>query len=103
MKFVKPPLKKNIFFLFLVIVLTGTAQVVAQQNPPTIDIAKILLSDTIDYRSVCFRDSLHKVTLTQLPALTFTRPPKMFSGTSMLHKQKKTGGFVSGCTTRPIP
>ena len=76
MKFAKPPLGKKDFFLLLFIAMLGTLQAKAQQRPPAVDVAKILLSDTIDYRSVCFQDSLHKVTLSQLPSLTFTQAPK---------------------------
>ena len=76
MKFVKPPLKKIIFFLLLFTALCSTLQLAAQQKPPVIDIARILLSDTIDYRSVCFQDSLHTVRLNQLPSLNFTKAPK---------------------------
>ncbi len=75
MKFVKPPLKKCIFFLFLFIAPFAVLQVAAQQPPP-IDVATILMSDTIDFRSVCFRDSLHKVTVSQLPELNFSQAPK---------------------------
>jgi len=76
MMFVKPPLKKIIFFLLTLIALTGRLQVLAQQKTPVIDVAKILLTDTIDYRSVCFQDSLHKVRLGDLTSLKFTAPPK---------------------------
>jgi signal transduction histidine kinase len=76
MKFVEPPLKKNIFFLLSLIALCGTLPLAAQQKPQVVDIARILLSDTIDYRTVYFQDSLHKERLTQLPALNFTKAPK---------------------------
>ena len=97
MKFVTPPLKKFIFFLLSLIALCGTLQLAAQQKPPVIDIAKILLSDTIDYRSVCFQDSLHTVKLSQLPALNFTKAPKNVFRHLNAKQMNKTGGFVSGC------
>ncbi|MEO6314335.1 MAG: 7TM diverse intracellular signaling domain-containing protein [Chitinophagaceae bacterium] len=76
MKFFSSPSRKNIFFLLLLLSLCGTRQMLAQQKPPLIDIAKILLADTIDYRSVCLQDSFSKVNLQQLPTLNFTRAPK---------------------------
>ncbi|HTE13420.1 MAG TPA: 7TM diverse intracellular signaling domain-containing protein [Chitinophagaceae bacterium] len=76
MKFVTPPLKKYIFFLLSLIALCGTQQLAAQQKPPVIDIAKILLHDTIYYRSACFQDSLHTITADQLAQLSFTNIPK---------------------------
>lgn len=75
MNFGKPSLKKWIFFLLPFIASSGIAQLAAQQPPP-IDVAKILMADTIDHRVVCFQDSLHKVTIGQLPGLTFQPVPK---------------------------
>ena len=76
MKFPISPLKKNTFFLFLLSVFLGSGQLVAQQKTPVIDVAKILLTDTIDYRSICYQDSLHTVNFSQLPGVTFKAPPK---------------------------
>lgn len=76
MKFVKPSLKKFYFFLLFLFAVCGTLQLSAQQKTPLIDVAKIILTDTIDFRSVCFQDSLHKVRLADLPTLNFTQAPK---------------------------
>ena len=76
MKFVRPPLRKIAFFLLFFIAICGSGQLAAQQNAQAVDVAKILLADTIDYRSVCFHDSLHKVTPGQLPGLNFSSAPK---------------------------
>ncbi len=76
MKFFPPPLKKKNFFLFMLIAMGGAGHIAAQQNTPVVDVAKIILSDTIDYRSVCIEDSLHKIKPADLPSLQFGHAPK---------------------------
>lgn len=76
MKFVSPLFTRKIFLLVWLIACRGILPSAAQQNLPVIDVAGILLHDSIDYRSVCFQDSLHRVTKDQLTQLQFSRPPK---------------------------
>jgi len=76
MKFVQPIQKKNIFFLLLFIAACSPLLTTAQQQTPVIDVAKIILSDTINFRSICFQDSLHKVKPADLQGLKFTTAPK---------------------------
>ncbi|MFT3936089.1 MAG: 7TM diverse intracellular signaling domain-containing protein [Chitinophagaceae bacterium] len=76
MKFRRLLLSKSLRFLFYLFALCSNPALHAQNAPQTIDVAHMLLTDTIDYRSVCFQDSLHKVLPASLPSLTFTTPPK---------------------------
>ena len=76
MKFAQLRQKKNIFFLLLFIAASSPLLLAAQQQVPVIDVAKIILSDTINFRSICFQDSLHKIKPADLQGLAFTRAPK---------------------------
>ena len=76
MKFALLRQKKNIFFLLFFIAASSPLLLAAQQQVPAIDVAKIILSDTIDFRSVCFQDSLHKIKPADLQGLVFARAPK---------------------------
>ena len=76
MKFVSLLLSKKIFFLVWLIACLACLPTAAQQNLPAIDVAKILLHDSIHLRTACFQDSLHNVTPEQLTQLSFNNPPK---------------------------
>ena len=76
MKFVDPFQKKIIFFPVFLIACFSMLQGRAQALPPVIDLSKILMSDTIHYRSLCYQDSLHTIQPAQVPSLSFTRAPK---------------------------
>lgn len=76
MKFVSLLLTKKIFLVVWFFACLGILSTAAQPNLPVIDVAKILLHDSIHLRTVCFQDSLHTVTPEQLTQLQFNAPPK---------------------------
>ena len=72
MKFLSLLLKKHFFFLPLFIALAGTLPSSAQQDIPLIDVDTIRLFNFVNFRNVCLRDSLRKITPDQLSLNNFT-------------------------------
>src|SRR3978361_896191 len=75
MKFTATGLKSRVFLL-LCIALFCAARLRAQDSLPAVDVAGILLSETVNNRSLCIEDGRHQVKHDQLPLLRFTPAPK---------------------------
>ena len=73
MKFVRLPEKCLLSFLLLVLATPFTLRLAAQEQPSAIDVARIMLSDTISSRCFYFEDSSHHISSDQIPALLFKK------------------------------
>jgi signal transduction histidine kinase len=69
--------QKYFLSFLLLIIVPGIAKLAAQQKPPAIDVAGIILADTINNRCFYSQDSLHNISPDQISSLSFrTKAPK---------------------------
>ncbi len=73
MKFVRLLSKYGLTIVLLFIESTLTLKLQAQDQPAAIDIAKIILSDTINSRCSFYEDNSHKISPEEIPGLLFKK------------------------------